>query len=116
DCRMRCSLAHARNGSANRESLNPRARACAWIITERTSKQKIASAASIRLMSALPEQPERLVEILRELIALSKKEGNHSEAARANDPTKLLDAQCVNGIGHTSRARGREARLESGDA
>ena len=35
---------------------------------ERTSKLKLASAASIILMSALPEQPERLVEILRELI------------------------------------------------
>jgi hypothetical protein len=30
----------------------------ACLIAERTSKQKIASAASIRLMSALPEQPE----------------------------------------------------------
>src|SRR6516164_6650762 len=62
-------------------------------IAERTSKQKITSAASIRLMSALPEQPERLVEILRELIALSKTEGNHSELAPANGPTKLLDAR-----------------------
>jgi len=86
------------------------------LIAERTSKQKIASAASIKLMSALPEQPERLVEILRQLVALSKTEGNHSELARANDPTKLLDAQGVNGIDQTCAARGKEARQESGDA
>jgi hypothetical protein len=67
-------------------------------------------------MSAVPEQPERLVEILRELIALSKTEGNHSELARANDPTKLLDAQCGNLIDQTSAARGKEVRQESGDA
>ena len=85
-------------------------------IAERTSKQKITSAASIRLMSALPEQPERLVEILRELIALSKTEGNHSELAPANGPTKLLDARCVKRIDQTSAARGKEARQESRDA
>ena len=67
-------------------------------------------------MSALPEQPERLVEILRELIALSKTEGNHSELAPANGPTKLLDARCVKRIDQTCAARGKEARQESRDA
>jgi len=83
-------------------------RAC--LIAGRTSKQKIGSATSIRLMSTLPEQPERLVEILRELIALSKSEGNHSELARANNPNELLDAQGGNGIDHTSVAHGKEER------
>jgi len=67
-------------------------------------------------MSALPEQPERLVEILRELIALSKTEGNPSELAPTNGPTKLLDARCVKRIDQASSARGQEARQESGDA
>jgi len=78
-------------------------------MAECTNKQEIASAASIRLMSALPDQPERLVEILREIIALSKTDTNHRESAKRADSTESFDAQCLNGIYQTSAARGKEA-------
>jgi hypothetical protein len=63
------------------------------------------SAASIRLMSASPELPERLAEILREILALSNSAGtSHSESACGSDPLELVDARCVKQARNEERA------------
>jgi hypothetical protein len=47
-------------------------------------------------MSMPPEPPERLAEILLEILALSKPERtNEAESARCSDPIELFDAHCV---------------------
>jgi hypothetical protein len=45
------------------------------------------------------EQPERLVEILREILALSKTTGDSGSVR--NRPNEFFDAERVNGIGQT---------------
>ena len=48
-------------------------------------------------MSMSPEPPERLAEILLEILALSKPtRTNQSESARGSDPIELFDAHCAN--------------------
>jgi hypothetical protein len=62
-------------------------------------------------MSDSAEQPERLVEILREMIALSNPtRTKDSGLSRTDDPTELLAAQCVNGIDKAGASRGEKAR------
>jgi hypothetical protein len=47
-------------------------------------------------MSVSPGPPERLAEILLEILALSKSERtSESESARGSDPIELFDAHCV---------------------
>ena len=47
-------------------------------------------------MSMPPEPPERLAEILLEILALSKPERtSESESARCSDPIELFDVHCV---------------------
>jgi hypothetical protein len=47
-------------------------------------------------MSVSPEPPERLAEILREILALSNlTRTSQPESARGSDPIELLDAHCV---------------------
>jgi hypothetical protein len=47
-------------------------------------------------MSMPPEPPERLAEILMEILALSKPERtSESESARGSDPIESCDAHCV---------------------
>jgi hypothetical protein len=47
-------------------------------------------------MSMSPEPPERLAEILLEILALSKPtRTSQSESARCSDPIELFDAHCV---------------------
>ena len=47
-------------------------------------------------MSMPPEPPERLAEILLEILALSKPERtSESESARCGDPIELFGAHCV---------------------
>jgi hypothetical protein len=46
-------------------------------------------------MSMPPEPPERLAEILMEILALSKpNRTSESESARGSDSIELFDAQC----------------------
>ena len=47
-------------------------------------------------MSVSPEPPERLAEILLEILALSNSTGTSlSESARGSDPIELFEAYCV---------------------
>ena len=47
-------------------------------------------------MSMSPEPPERLAEILLEILTLSKQERtSESESARGSDPIDLFDQHCV---------------------
>jgi hypothetical protein len=47
-------------------------------------------------MNMSPEPPERLAEILLEILALSKPERtSETESARCSDPIELIDAHCV---------------------
>jgi hypothetical protein len=47
-------------------------------------------------MSMPPEPPERLAEILLEILALSKpNRTSESESARCRDPSGLFDPHCV---------------------
>jgi hypothetical protein len=47
-------------------------------------------------MSMSPEPPERLAEILLEILALSKPtRTSQSESARGSDPIESCDAHCV---------------------
>ena len=53
-------------------------------------------AASITLMSVSPEAPQRLAEILQEILALSKPAPiSQSESASGSDPSKLSEAYRV---------------------
>lgn len=62
-------------------------------------------------MSDPAEQPERLVEILREMIALSNPtRTKDSGPSPPDDPAELLGAQCVNGIDKAGASRGEEVR------
>jgi hypothetical protein len=61
------------------------------------SRQNFNSAASITLMSVSPEPPERLAEILLEILALSKPtRTSQSEPDSGSAPGELSDAHCVN--------------------
>jgi predicted secreted protein len=58
-------------------------------------------------MSVPPERPQRLAEILGEILALSNSAGtNHCESAWGSDPIELIDAHCVN------RAKNEEHALD----
>jgi hypothetical protein len=47
-------------------------------------------------MSTSPEPPERLAEILLEILALSKPEpSSDSESERCSDPRELFDPHCA---------------------
>jgi len=46
-------------------------------------------------MSMPSEPPERLAEILLEILALSKPRTSQSESARGSDPIESCDAHCV---------------------
>jgi hypothetical protein len=63
-------------------------------------------------MSTSPEPPERLAEILLEILALSKPERtSESESARDSDPIELFDPHCTKeqsqwgDQGHNNRQR-----------
>jgi hypothetical protein len=56
------------------------------------------------MMSASGEGPERVAEILREILALSgTKRLNHSKSTQVDDSTKLFETQSANVI-HLTRA------------
>ena len=56
-------------------------------------------------MSVSLERPERLAEILREILALSNSEGPiHSESAWGSDPIELIDAHCVKQVKNEEHA------------
>jgi len=60
------------------------------------SRHNVKSAASITLMSVSPEPPERLAEILLEILALSKPtRTSQSESVSGSDPIELFDAHCI---------------------
>jgi hypothetical protein len=46
-------------------------------------------------MDMLPEPPERLAEILLEILALSKPGTSQSESARDSDQIELFDPHCI---------------------
>ena len=51
------------------------------------------------------ERPERLAEILREILALSNSAGtSHSESAWGSDPIELIDAHCVKQVKNEEHA------------
>jgi hypothetical protein len=59
-------------------------------------RHNFESAASITLMSVSPEPPERLAEILLEVLALSKPaRTSQSESASGSDPSELSHAYRV---------------------
>jgi hypothetical protein len=63
---------------------------------ERNNGHNFKPAASIRLMSVSPEPPERLAEILLEILALSKAtRTSQSESVSGSDRIELFDAHCV---------------------
>jgi hypothetical protein len=69
------------------------------------------------LMSAPREGAECLAEIFREILALSgTKRLNDSKSAAADDPRKLFDAQCVNGIDQNCEPREKQAGDEDNDS
>jgi len=56
-------------------------------------------------MSVSLERPERLAEILREILALSNSAGtSHSESAWDSDPIELIDAHCVKQVKNEEHA------------
>ena len=69
-------------------------------------------------MSTSPKPPERLAEILLEILALSKPTGmSQSESARGTDPGELSDVHCVTeqsqrGEKKTTTAKNRKESLE----
>jgi hypothetical protein len=68
------------------------------------------------MMSAPREGAECLAEIFREILALSEtKRSNDPKSAAADDPTKLFDAQCVNGIDQTCAPRGKQTSEDGGE-
>jgi hypothetical protein len=63
---------------------------------ERRGRHDFKSAASITMMSVSPESPERLAEILQEILALSNStRASRSESVSGSDPIELFDAHCV---------------------
>jgi hypothetical protein len=69
------------------------------------------------MMSVPQEGAECLAEIFREILALSEtKRSNDPKSAAADDPTKLFDAQCVNGIDQSCPPRGKQAGDEGSDS
>jgi hypothetical protein len=63
---------------------------------ERNNRHNFKPAASITLMSVSPEPPERLAEILLEILALSKAtRTSQSESVSGSDRIELFDAHCV---------------------
>ena len=63
---------------------------------ERNNRHNFKPAASITLMSVSPEPPERLAEILLEILALSKPtRTSQSKSAHGSDPIESCDAHCV---------------------
>jgi hypothetical protein len=73
---------------------------------KRNSRQNFQSAASLILMSMPPKPPERLAEILQEILALSdSRAASQSESASGSDPTKNSDAH---GVEEQSRRRDEE--------
>jgi hypothetical protein len=63
---------------------------------ERKGRHNFESAASITLMSGSPEPPERLAEILLEILALSNPtRTRQSEPLSGSDPIELFDAHYV---------------------
>jgi hypothetical protein len=62
------------------------------------------------MMCAAGDGPERVTEILREILALSgTKRPNKSESTGADDSIKLSDTQSESGIHVTCAPRGKEA-------
>jgi Thiamine pyrophosphate enzyme, N-terminal TPP binding domain len=73
---------------------------------KRNSRQNFQSAASLILMSMPPKPPERLAEILQEILALSDSRAtSQSESAGGSDPTKNSDAH---GVEEQSQRRDEE--------
>jgi hypothetical protein len=73
---------------------------------KRNSRQNFQSAASLILMSMPPKPPERLAEILQEILALSDSRAtSQSESASGSDPTKNSDAH---GVEEQSQRRDEE--------
>jgi hypothetical protein len=65
------------------------------------------------MMSDSSERPERLAEILREIIALSNPTRmNDSGSLRTDDSIELIDPQGVNGIDQTGASSRKKARQE----
>jgi hypothetical protein len=63
---------------------------------EGKGRHNFKSAASITLMSMSSEPPQRLAEILLEILALSKPtRTSQSESARGSDPIESCDAHCA---------------------
>jgi len=72
----------------------------------RNSRQNFQSAASLILMSMPPNQPERLAEILLEILALSDSTGtSQSESVSGSDPTENFD---LHGVEEQSQRRDEE--------
>ena len=56
-------------------------------------------------MSVSLKRPERLAEILREILALSNSAGtSHSESASGSDPIELIEAHCVKQVKNEEHA------------
>jgi hypothetical protein len=63
-------------------------------------------------MSASAEQPERLAEILREILALSKPMSAKDLRSLQTDSTELLDGQRVDGVDESGSPGGKEAHKD----
>ena len=78
---------------------------------KRRSRHNFKSAASIILMSVSPEPPERLAEILQEILALSNStRTSRPESARGSDPIGLFDADCVKKQSQRKDEEGKNAQ------
>jgi len=65
-------------------------------VKKRKGRQNFKSAASITLMSMLPDPPERLAEVLLEILALADStRTGQSESARGSDSIESFDAHRV---------------------
>ena len=101
----------------------------ALLTRESKLRQKVDSAPSVILMSASDEGPERLAEILREIIGLTKTARTNvpdiesrevAESANVQklniESLELLDAQGVDGINQARASRGKQAGEERGES
>lgn len=71
-------------------------RILALSIKKSNSRQKSKSAASVTLMSTPPKPPERLAEILQEILALSDPtRTSQSESGSGSGSSELSDANCI---------------------
>ena len=97
---------------ANQKRIAALASTCVSATTknEPQGRQNSKPVTSAIMMSAPGEGPERVAEILREILALSGTEGsNRSKSTGADDSIKLSDTQSESAIQETCASGGKQA-------